>query len=81
VKKKIIGGIVAVGLTLTLTACGSPTKSVTVRDSNQVVLKLPDDVKLFCHQGDLVYAKDEGGIFVLPNSPKCDGDILLETKP
>lgn len=75
--KKIIGVSVIILSVLSLTSCGSPTKSVTLRDSNQVVVKLPDQVRVFCDRGNLIYAKDNGGLYVLPNSQFCKGEVLI----
>ena len=80
-KKKIILAVLLLGTALSLTACGSPTKSVTLRDSNQVVVKLPDQVRVFCDRGNLVYAKDNGGLYVIPNSVNCSAEKLITPTP
>ena len=75
--KKIILIVMLIGTGFALTACGSPTKSVTLRDSNQIVVKLPDQVRVFCDRGNLIYAKDQGGLYLIPNSTSCDAETLI----
>lgn len=77
--KKIVAGVSIGAAVLGLSACGSPTKSVTLRDSSQVVIKLPDQVRVFCDRGNLIYAKDQGGLFGIPNSDHCNGEVLVGT--
>ena len=79
--KRIIGGTIIAVTVLGLSACGSPTKSVTLRDANQVVVKLPDQVRVFCDRGNLIYAKDEGGLWGIPNSNHCNGETLVNVTP
>lgn len=79
-KKKIILAVMLVVTGFALTACGSPTQSITLRDSNQIVVKLPDQVRVFCDRGNLIYAKDQGGLYVIPLSPYCSAEILVTPK-
>lgn len=75
-KSKIALAVIGSLSIVALSACGSPTKSVTLRNPNQVVVKLPDQVRVFCDRGNLIYAKDEGGLWGIANSPMCDGELL-----